>query len=108
MSWRRLCKRKLITSVQEVMLYCRETFLLAQGALHSPTGGSSAKGREGGALGSVRGKVSWAKRDWREGGDSATSLASVRALGLRRSCVKPGQDGVPGRTELFWVRTGQI
>lgn len=28
--------------------------------------------------------------------------------GLRRSCVKPGQDGVPGRTELFWVRTGQI
>lgn len=81
MSWRRLCKRKLITSVQEVMLYCRETFLLAQGALHSPTGGSSAKGREGGALGSV-GRKSLLGQERLEGrGDSDTSLASVRAVG---------------------------
>lgn len=27
------------------------------------------------------GKVSWARRDWREGGASDTSLASVRAVG---------------------------
>lgn len=27
------------------------------------------------------GKISWAKRDCREGGDSDTSLASVRAVG---------------------------
>lgn len=74
MSWRSLCERKLITSVQEVMLYCRETFLLARGALHSPTGGSSAKGREGGALGGQ-------EKAPGPGGDSDTSLASGRAPG---------------------------
>lgn len=30
---------------------------------------------------SEAGKGSWAKRDWREGGDGDTSLASVRAPG---------------------------
>jgi len=52
-------------------------------------------------------KGSWVKRDWRERVWHLARLGSEPWC-LRRSCVKRGQDGVPCRTELFWVRMGQI
>lgn len=52
-------------------------------------------------------KVSWVKRDWRARDWHRAGLGS-EPRGLRRSRARRGQDGVPCRTELFWVRMGQI
>lgn len=66
--------------------YCRETFLLAQGALQSPTGGSRAKGREEGALRSVSGGKSPGSRE--TGGKGFdTSLASGQSRGVSGGAV---------------------
>lgn len=66
--------------------YCRETFLLAQGALQSPTGGSSAKGREEGAIRSVSGGKSPGSRE--TGGKGFdTSLASGQSRGVSGGSV---------------------
>lgn len=66
--------------------YRRETFLLAQGALHSPIGGSSAKGREEGALGRVSGGKSPGSRE--TGGKGFdTSLASGQSRGVSGGAV---------------------
>lgn len=62
MSWRRLCKRKLITGVQEVVLIAERLFYWHREPFKA-LWESSAKGREEAALGR---QVSWVKRDWRE------------------------------------------